>query len=103
MPSIEKLESLLTKDPDDVFLNFGLAMALRSAGRSEAALERFERTLRLDPGYVPAYFQKARLLAEVGETEAARVALGRGIEQARASGDTHAAGEMDAILAALGD
>lgn len=101
MPSIDSIQALLEKEPDDVFLNFGYAMALISAGRSEEALERFERTLTLDPHYVPAYFQRGRLLANLGREDDARAALERGIEVARACGDEHAAGEMRDFIDAL--
>ena len=101
MPTINELEAILQKEPDDVFLNFGLSMALAAAGRPQEALERFERTLALDPDYVPAHFQKGRLLADVGRTEDAREALEHGIEVARKVGDEHAKGEMGEFLVML--
>ncbi|HLU47851.1 MAG TPA: tetratricopeptide repeat protein, partial [Planctomycetota bacterium] len=79
MPSIEAIEALLAKEPDDVFLNFSLAMALVSAGRKREALERFARTLELDARYVPAHFQRGRLLADLGREDEARAALEHGI------------------------
>jgi predicted Zn-dependent protease len=102
MPSIEKLEALLAKSPDDAFLNYGLAMALVSAGRSGEARARFERVLDVDPGYLAAYFQMARLLASTGDAAAARAALRAGIGRARTAGDAHAEGEMAAFLDELG-
>ena len=54
MPSIEKIEELLEREPNDVFLNFGLAMALRSAGREDESLARFDRTCEIEPTYVAA-------------------------------------------------
>jgi len=41
MPSMEQLEKLLAADPDDVFLNFGLAMALAKAKRFEETSRAF--------------------------------------------------------------
>ena len=41
MPSMEQLEELLAADPDDVFLNFGLAMALAKAKRFDESVARF--------------------------------------------------------------
>ncbi len=102
MPTIEQLETLLEREPDDVFLNFGLAMALASAGRIDEAAGRFDRVLSLDSRYVPAYFQKARMLAERGDPDAARTELERGITVARETGDEHALREMSEYLEMLG-
>lgn len=101
MPTIEQLEVLLEDDPDDVFLNFGLAMALRSAERNEEALERFDRTLALDPNYVSAHHQKGLLLARLGRTDEARKALERGVEAAAALGDEHVRTKLTELLDAL--
>jgi tetratricopeptide (TPR) repeat protein len=101
MPTIHQLESLLREDPEDVFLNFGLAMALAGAGKAEEALRSFDRTLELRPGYIPAYFQKGRVLAGLGRLAEARRALGAGIEAAAAAVDEHAGREMGEFLAAL--
>ena len=68
MPTVEQLQERLQSEPDDVFLNFGLAMAYRSAGRTEEAIAQFDRTCSLDENYVAAYFQKAILLAQTDET-----------------------------------
>lgn len=101
MPTIEQLEQLLDQEPDDVFLNFGLSMALATAGRLDEALERFDRTLHLDADYVPAYFQKARVLADDDRTPEARKTLETGIAVARRVGNEHATGEMSEYLAML--
>ena len=102
MPTIEQLEALLAKEPDDAFLNFDLAMALAKAGRTPAALERFDRTLQINPNYVAAYFHEARLLADIGRAGEARAILEKGIAAAGAIGDEHARGEMSELLAMLG-
>ncbi|MCZ6795829.1 MAG: hypothetical protein O7J95_19650 [Planctomycetota bacterium] len=77
MPTIEQLEQLLDREPDDVFLNFGLSMALAATGRLDEALERFDRTPE------------------------ARETLETGIAVARRVGNEHATGEMSEYLAML--
>lgn len=101
MPRREQLEELLAGEPDDVFLNYGLAKAYAAEGNVEAALRQFDRVLALDPNYVAAWFQKGQTQAEHGETEAARETLRRGIEVARRVGDAHAEGEMNGFLQML--
>ncbi len=98
MPSREQLENLLKQEPDDVFLNFALAMELAKQGLSEAALACFDRVLDLDPHYLAAHHQKCNTLIAMRDKEAARSALGVGIAAAREAGDDHAASEMQRLV-----
>lgn len=102
MPTIDQLEELLRAEPDDPFLHFGLAMALRSAGRNDEALAEFDRTLDLDSDYVAAHFHKGQLLAALDREDEARAALRAGIARAAAIGDEHARREMTEYLEGLG-
>jgi thioredoxin-like negative regulator of GroEL len=97
----EQLEEMLRADPDDVFLNYALAMECAGAGEIDDALERLDGVIARDPDYVAAYFQKGQILAREGETDAASEVLRKGIETARRTGDTHAEGEMAGFLEAI--
>ena len=97
-----KLEQMLEKSPQDVFLNFGLAMELSKEGRTDDALAQFDRVLGLDPAYLSAHFQKGSTLIAARRAPDARSALAAGIAAAQATGDVHAAGEMQALLDTLG-
>ena len=101
MSRLEKLESLLKKEPDDSFLNFGIAMELAKAGRFEESIAQFDRTIELNPNYIAAYFQKGRTLISMGSEDRAKEALQLGIRQANLCGEAHAAGEMQELLATL--
>lgn len=101
MPRREQLEALLADDPDDVFLNYALAMQLIAEGDSKAGLDRLDRVMQLDANYVPAYFQSAQALAKRGDTERSREYLRQGIDRARAAGDQHAVEEMSGLLSQL--
>lgn len=92
---------MLEADPDDIFLNYALAMALISEGDQRPGIERLGRVIELDPNYVAAYFQQGQALARDGEIEAARDIVSRGIQTAQRVGDTHAAGEMAGFLESL--
>jgi predicted Zn-dependent protease len=94
----QKLEALLADNPDDVFLQYALAMEFASEGDPGAACDRLQRLLAQDAHYVPAYFQLGQLLAQRGAADQARQVLARGIEQARRAGDDHAEGEMREFL-----
>ena len=58
--------------------------------------------MNAEPPYVPAFFMAAQQLARLNRIADARTALRDGIEQARAAGNSHAAGEMSEFLASLG-
>ncbi len=101
MPSIEQIREKLQEEPDDVFLNYSLAMLQKKDGLDQEALASFDRCIELDPDYIAAYFHKGMYLASLGEVEQARTILETGIERARGCGDEHALGEMTEFLASL--
>jgi tetratricopeptide (TPR) repeat protein len=91
----------LASDPDDVFLNFGLAMELAKTARYEESLARFARVIELDADYIVAYFQKAKTILRMGDREGTKQALAEGISRAAACGDQHAKAEMEQMLSTL--
>ena len=97
----EQLEQLLTAEPHDPFLRYGLAMCCASDGQFEIAQQHFQRLLEDHPDYVAGYFQLAQLLARLGESEPAKPLLQTGIAVAVRTGDSHAAREMSEFLATL--
>lgn len=101
MSRLDQLQKLLTTEPEDAFLNFGLAMELAKAQRFEESLAQFERVMQLDPNYIAAYFQKAKTLLVMGDDDAAKAALRRGIAQAESCGEMHAKAEMEELLGTL--
>ncbi len=98
---LEKLQALLEKEPNDAFLNFGLAMELAKHERFAESLAQFERTIQLDPNYIAAYFQRGRTMVTMGDIPTAREALREGIHKAAEIGEFHAKSEMEELLASL--
>lgn len=101
MSRLVQLEALLLKEPEDAFLNFGVAMELAKAERYAESLARFDQVVKLDPHYVAAHFHKGKTLLAMGEVEAAKQALRVGIETAGKCGEQHAQGEMEELLGSL--
>ena len=101
MPRLEQLEALLASEPNDVFLNYSLAMELAKAQRWEECLARYDRVIVLDPTYIAAHAQKGKTLIDLGRKEEARQALAAGIERAQAAGNRHAKDDMEQLLRAL--
>jgi predicted Zn-dependent protease len=98
MPRIEDIEQLLASSPEDVFLQYSLAMELLKADRRPEAIEQFNRVLQLDPNYVPALVQQAEALLAEHRRDEAKAVLAQGVEAAKNTGDNHAASKMQEKL-----
>jgi predicted Zn-dependent protease len=101
MSRAEKILQMLEREPDDAFLNFGLAMELVKAGDHEAAIQRFERVLTVDPHYTAAHYHKAQVLIARGRLDEAPATLDAGLKAARAIGNAHAECEMQELLESI--
>jgi tetratricopeptide (TPR) repeat protein len=101
MSRVQQIQTLLENDPDDVFLNFSLAMEWVSAGEHEAAIRQFDRVVELDRNYATAYFRKADVLAGLTRRDEARQTLQIGIEAAERAGDGHLKMKMTERLGQL--
>jgi Flp pilus assembly protein TadD len=94
----EQLVAMLQGQPDDLFLNFALAMELVKLDQSADALALFDRVITLDPAYTAAYTQKAALCEKLSRFDEAKRVYRQGIESAKARGDHHAASKMQEVL-----
>ena len=98
MPSIEQLERLLAADPRDPFVLYGLAQEHARTGDHARAVEFYDRCLEADPRYCYAYFHKAKSQEASGQNADAVTTLKAGLGAARATGDQHAASEIQGYL-----
>ncbi len=97
----EQLEQMLAADPEDVFLQYAVAMAYSSEGNEATCLRRLDTLIENSPDYVAAYFQSGQLLAGAERTDEAQSILQRGIAVAKRVGDQHAESEMLGFLETL--
>ena len=95
---IELLQRMLEEDPKDAFCRYGMAQEYLKAGNIDEALLWFDKTIETDADYCYAYYHKARALEQAGRAEEAAAVLRVGLERAKASGDSHAASEIQAFL-----
>ena len=98
MSRLAQLEALLSKDPRDPFLMYGIALEHKKAGRLTDALAWLDKTLATDPAYCYAYYQQGQIHEALGDSGAAGAAYQRGLGAARAAGDAHAVSELQAAL-----
>jgi len=98
MDKIAALTEILTLDPANAFARYGLGMEHLSQQRPDAALAEFAKVIEHNPDYVPAYQMSAQTLAKMNRSEEALTILHQGLAAAARTGNTHAAGEMQALL-----
>jgi tetratricopeptide (TPR) repeat protein len=97
------LKDFVAQNPGDPFPRYGLAMEHKSRGDLEAARAEFIELIERAPGYVATYLMYGNLLDELGATDEAAAIYRDGVEVARSAGDGHAASELTAALAELGN
>ena len=101
MSKIDQVRKMLVVEPNDLLLNYALAMELLSAGQNDEALLQFDRVIAIDPAYSAAYMQKAKALINLDRHDDARTVLQVGIKVALQRGDFHARDKMEELLRAV--
>jgi Flp pilus assembly protein TadD len=98
---MQKIQALLTQDPRDPELHYMLAMEHVSQGDDAGAVGCFEKLFAVAPDFPPAYHMAGRALQRLGRIDEARAVLQKGIPAALARNDSHAVGEMEALMESL--
>jgi tetratricopeptide (TPR) repeat protein len=102
MTRLEKLRKLADATPDDPFIHYGVGLEYVNLEKWPEALECFRIALRLDTNYIAAYYQKSRAELRLGQRDAAKDTLTKGIVAAKLQNQKHAADEMLKTLESLG-
>jgi tetratricopeptide (TPR) repeat protein len=98
---LDRLHRMVEADPSDAFCLYGLGQEYARRGRLDEAVSWYDRCLAVDPDQCYAYFHKARALEDADRRGDAIATLEAGLERARRSGDSHAAGEIAGYLDSL--
>jgi tetratricopeptide (TPR) repeat protein len=101
MDRIAMLNEILAQDPNNAFARYGLALEYSNSGQVEQALEEFKRLLAANADYAAGYFMAAQTLMKSGRKDEAKTMLENGINAAQRKGDSHAASEMQGMLAEI--
>ena len=96
MDRILKIKEFLQVNPSDNFLRHALALEYMKVGDDTGARQLFEDILTASPGYVGSYYHLAKLLEKMEETALAIEWYEKGMAAAKAAGDNHAYGELQA-------
>ena len=94
---------MLKANPQDSFLQHALALEYVKMGRDADARRVFENILTQEPGYIGSYYHLAKLLERTGEKDRAIEWYEKGMQAAKAAGDSHALGELRAAWENLVD
>ena len=94
MDRIEKLQEYLKTSGKDSFLQHALALEYIKIGDDLAAKDLFNDILLREPTYIGSYYHLAKLLERIGDTDKAIRIYERGLEEAKAAGDTHSFNEL---------
>ena len=95
---LQALQELAKIDPKNLLVRYGIAMELKKAGDSAAAIREFEAVLEINPNYGAAYFHGGQTFEEMGDVEGAKAIYQRGIEATTRSGDAHTRSELQGAL-----
>lgn len=101
MDKLARLNAFLAADPGDLFTRFAIALEHVKAGEDLQAAQWMRDVLARDASYIGAYLHLGKCLERLGEAASARAIYIRGLEQARLSGDHHAASELTVALEEL--
>ncbi len=95
------LEKLTSEGSTDPMAFYSLAMEYRGLERFDDALQTFTSLRSRSPDYVPMYLMCGQMLEKLERLDDARSWYEAGITKARASGNGHAASELESALAAI--
>lgn len=101
---INGILNMLEREPDDVFLNYALALEyLKQPESGERALRQLQKVIALDPSYLAAYYQLGKFFEAANDAEGALNYYRKGLELAEIKKDRKAAGEFREAVFLLED
>ena len=101
---LQALERMLQAEPDDVFLNYALALEyLRDPSAITLAGLQLKKVLSLDTDYIAAYYQLGKLSESAGKMQEALEFYNKGLAVAEKKKDNKSAGEFREAIFMLED
>ncbi|MES2566401.1 MAG: tetratricopeptide repeat protein [Bacteroidota bacterium] len=103
LPRKELIFDMLEKEPNDVFLNYALAMEHLSTGDYTDAEMQLKKVLNIKVDYLPCYYQLGQVNEKLNNVESAITFYKQGVELAQKQGNKKALGELNEALWMLED
>ena len=103
MARLEQLQQMLQEEPNDVFLQYAIAIEYFSVGNYEKALDCLKTIIQSNPDYLAAYYQTGKCHEELKQFEEAKNMYTKGVELAQKQGNTKTRNELSEALFLLED
>ena len=103
LPRKELIFDMLVKEPNDVFLNYALAMEHLSSEEFKEADLQLKKVLTINPNYLPCYYQLGQVNEKLNNTTVALDYYKQGVEIATSQKNTKALGELNEAIWQLED
>ncbi|MEW6773246.1 MAG: tetratricopeptide repeat protein [Bacteroidota bacterium] len=94
----DEIIEMLKKEPDDVFLNYALAMEYLAENNEHRALQQFEKVLQLDNSHIAAYYQCGMIYFNLNNKEKSLEYLRKGLDIARQKNDLKNIAEFQSAI-----
>ncbi len=95
---LEKLQEMLEESPNDIFLNYAVAMEFKGKNRFDLFQKQLEKVLTLDENHVASLYQLGLLLSENQQIEQAIILLEKGLNLAKEKKDMKTYNEFKSLL-----
>lgn len=103
LPRKEMIFDMLVKEPNDVFLNYALAMEHLATSDFTDAEMQFKKVLDINSTYLPCFYQLGQVNEKLGNNDMAISYYKQGIELAKSQNNTKALGELNEAIWMLED
>jgi tetratricopeptide (TPR) repeat protein len=103
MTRLEQLQQMLAQEPDDVFLQYAIAIEYFSVNDFEKALSCLKSIIANKSDYLAAYYQTGKCYEELKQFEEAKNMYEKGMELAQNQNKIKALNELREALFLLED
>lgn len=103
LPRKELIFDMLLKEPNDLFLNYALAMEHLSSEEFKEADEQLKKVLSIKADYLPCFYQLGQLNEKLGKNDIALTYYKQGVEIAKSQNNNKALGELNEAIWMLED
>ena len=94
---------MLEKEPDDIFLNYALAVEFLGEQKFQEAEKQFLKTNKLDAEYLPCYYQLGQVAEKINKEKEALEYYHKGVELAKKQNNNKALNELNEAIWLLED
>lgn len=103
LPRKELIFDMLLKEPNDVFLNYALAMEHLATNEYKEAEAQLKKVLSINVNYLPCFYQLGQVNEKLGNIDAALDFYKQGADLAKLQNNNKALGELNEAIWMLED